>query len=77
MTTKLYCGLCDYAMTGVSGTSHTGKKYAYYKCVVKQDGCKQETVQKDIIKESVVQVALKLPDNKQIDQVSQAVYEIA
>lgn len=29
---KLYCGLCGSPMTGCSGTSKTGKVYAYYRC---------------------------------------------
>lgn len=76
LTTKLFCGLCDCAMTGVSGTSHTGKKHAYYKCVGKKDGCKQVTVQKDAIEEAVIQDTLNLLDDKLIDQISQALYEI-
>ena len=31
--TKLFCGYCQAAMTGVSGTSRTGTKYHYYQCV--------------------------------------------
>lgn len=29
---KLYCGRCGMPMTGASGTSHTGRSYAYYRC---------------------------------------------
>lgn len=76
LTTKLFCGLCDNAMTGISGTSHTGAKHYYYKCVGKKNGCKQETVQKDLIEEAVIQDVLKLLDDKVIDQISQALYEI-
>lgn len=57
--------------------NHTGKKYAYYKCVDKKDGCKQETVQKDTIEEAVVQDTLKLLDDKLINQISQALHGIA
>lgn len=63
-------------MTGVSGTSHTGKKYAYYRCFGKKGGCKQETVPKDLIEEAVIQDMLKLLDDKLIDKISQALYEI-
>ena len=76
LTTKLFCGLCNCAMTGVSGTSHTGKKHAYYRCVGRKNGCKQESVQKDLIEETIVQDTLKLLDDKLIDQISQALYEI-
>lgn len=63
-------------MTGVSRTSHTGKKYAYYRCFGKKDGCKQETVPKDLIEETVIQDTLKLLDDKLIDKISQALYDI-
>ena len=63
-------------MTGVSGTSHTGKKHAYYRCVGRKNGCKQESVQKDLLEETVVQHTFKLLDDKLIDQISQALYEI-
>ena len=76
LTTKLFCGLCESSMTGVSGTSHTGKKYAYYRCFGKKDGCKQETVPKDLIEEAVIQDTLKLLDDKLIDKISQALYDI-
>ena len=76
LTTKLFCGLCNCAMTGVSGTSHTGKKHAYYRYDGRKNGCKQESVQKDLIEETIVQDTLKLLDDKLIDQISQALYEI-
>ena len=33
LSTKLFCGHCQAAMTGISGTSKTGTKYHYYQCV--------------------------------------------
>lgn len=32
LTGKLFCGCCGSPMTGCSGTSKTGKVYAYYRC---------------------------------------------
>ena len=32
LTTKLFCGHCNCAMTGVSGISATGKSHQYYCC---------------------------------------------
>lgn len=32
LTGKLICASCECSMTGISGKSHTGKKYYYYKC---------------------------------------------
>ena len=53
-----------------------GKKYAYYCCFGKKDDYKQETVPKDLIEEVVIQDTLKLLDDKLIDKISQALYEI-
>jgi len=33
LSTKLFCGYCKSAMTGVSGKGKMGKKYFYYQCV--------------------------------------------
>ena len=32
LTTRLFCGKCGAMMTGEIGTSHTDKKYRYYRC---------------------------------------------
>jgi DNA invertase Pin-like site-specific DNA recombinase len=32
LTTKLFCGICKDMLTGISGTSKTGKKHCYYGC---------------------------------------------
>jgi hypothetical protein len=37
LTTKLFCGHCKCAMTGVSGTSHTEKIYQSYWCVTQRN----------------------------------------
>lgn len=56
LTTKLFCGKCNRLMVGESGTSHTDKKYYYYKCVgvKKKHDCDKKTVQKDWIEEIVL-----------------------
>jgi len=36
LITKLFCGHCKAAMTGFSGTSHTGKFHQYYGCVTQR-----------------------------------------
>ena len=51
LTTKLFCGKCGAMMTGEIGTSHTEKKYRYYRCnQSKQHKCDKKTVKKDWIK---------------------------
>lgn len=41
-----------------------------------KNSCIQETVQKDLIEEGIIQDTLKLLDDKLIDQISRALYEI-
>jgi len=36
LITKLFCGHCKAAMTGFSGTLHTGKFHQYYGCVTQR-----------------------------------------
>ena len=51
---KLYCGKCGSPMTGISGTSHTGQKYAYYKCRSKDiDNIPKDEIENLVLEESV------------------------
>lgn len=56
LSTKLFCGKCGRLMVGESGTSHTGKKYHYYKCggAKRKKGCTKKAVKKDWIEDFVV-----------------------
>lgn len=46
---KLFCGRCNAPMTGVSGKSHTGTIYYYYRCRNQKRGlCDMPIVPKDI-----------------------------
>lgn len=46
---KLFCGRCNSPMTGMSGTSHTGMTYYYYRCRNQKRGeCDMPVVPKDI-----------------------------
>ena len=55
LTTKLFCGHCNAAMTGISGTSKTERKYHYYQCVPTADkSCDKKTVSKEYIEDLVV-----------------------
>lgn len=55
LSTKLFCGDCKAAMTGVSATSHTGKKYHYYQCVTnrRDKSCPKKSVHKAYISAKV------------------------
>lgn len=52
LTSKLYCGHCGQPMSGISGTSHTDKKYYYYQCKTK--GCKKSNEKKVHLENMVV-----------------------
>lgn len=56
LTGKLYCGYCKERMSGMSGTSETGKKYYYYRCTTK--GCDKKNITKEDI-EAQVEFVLK------------------
>ena len=69
LTTKLFCGHCDCAMTGFSGTSHTTKFYQYYGCVTqrRRGDCKKKSIQKTYLEDMVVERVLSVLTDKYID----------
>ena len=72
LTTKLFCGHCKAAMTGVSGTSKNGTAHYYYQCVTnrRKQGCTKKNVQKDFIEDLVVNETLNLLTDENIDKIS-------
>ena len=78
LTTKLFCGHCKAAMTGVSGTSKTEKKYHYYQCVTnrRDKSCDKKTVNKEYIEDVVVQRLREFltPDN--INRIAKEVVDL-
>ena len=58
---KLYCGHCGEKMTGVSGTSKTGKKHYYYKCNSRKNNhsCEKENESKDWLENLVVKTTVE------------------
>ena len=60
LTGKAYCGHCKSAMIGKSGTSKTGRLYAYYACKkqASEKACDKQTVGRDRL-ELLVAKALK------------------
>jgi len=74
LTTKLFCGHCDYAMTGISGTGKSGKLYNYYQCVANRRGkCDKKTVPKDYIEDLVVGETKKLLTDENIDRIAREI----
>ena len=74
LTTRLFCGLCKSAMTGISGTSHTGAFYQYYQRINnKRKSCKKKTVQKSYIEDLVVNEVRAILTSENIEKFSRAV----
>jgi len=61
LTTKIFCGQCNCAITGVSGTSRNGTVHQYYQCVTnrRKGGCKKKMGQK-AHKNTLRQILLKV-----------------
>ena len=79
LTTKLFCGHCDCAMTGFSGTSHTSKFYQYYGCVTqrRRGGCDKKSARKEHIEDLVVEKVLSVLNDKYIDTIAKKVSELS
>jgi Recombinase. len=78
LTTKLFCGHCKAAMTGISGTGGTGKKYHYYQCVInrRDKTCKKKKVEKAYIEDLVVIETRKLLTKENIDKIANEVVKL-
>lgn len=78
LTTHLFCGKCGAMMTGEIGTSHTDKKYRYYRCnQSKQHKCDKKTVKKDWIEGLVIDEILTLiASDEVLEELVDRVYEI-
>ena len=78
LTTRLFCGKCGAMMTGEIGTSHTEKKYRYYRCnQSKQHKCDKKTVKKDWIEELVISEILSLISSDEVlEELVDRVYEM-
>lgn len=78
---KLFCGYCGKTICGESGTSHTGNKRYYYKCLSKKQNtknCKKKTVRKDDLEKFVTDITmavLNTPSNKGfvIDKITEVI----
>jgi len=79
LTTRLFCGHCRAAMTGLSGTSSTGKKYQYYACVTQRrdGGCNKKPVKKEFIEDLVVEKVLSVLSDEYIETVAQKIADLS
>lgn len=78
LSTKLFCGYCQAAMTGISGTSKTGTKYHYYQCVTnrRDKSCHKKTVSKAYIEDLVIKETRKLLTKENIDRIAKEVVRL-
>ncbi|MEG0692620.1 MAG: recombinase family protein, partial [Oscillospiraceae bacterium] len=78
LSTKLFCGHCKSAMTGISGTSSTGKKHYYYQCVTnrRDKSCKKKTVNKEYIEDLVVTETRNLLTKENIKKIASEVVRL-
>ena len=79
LTTKLFCGYCECAMTGVCGTSSTGKIHQYYYCVTqrKRGDCKKKPIQKAYIEDLIVNEVLAVLTDEYIDTIAQRIADLS
>ena len=79
LTTKIFCGHCNCAMTGVSGTSSTGKIHQYYNCVTqkRKGGCNKKSEQKVYIEDKVVNEVLAALTSDYIDTIARKIADLS
>lgn len=78
LSTKLFCGYCKSAMTGISGKGKMGKKYYYYQCITnrRDKSCKKKTVSKGYIEDLVIAETRKLLTRDNIERIATEVVRL-
>ena len=77
LTGKIFCGHCGGTMSGVSGTSKTGKIHRYYYChAAKKKSCDKKRVTKDFVESTVINHIMNMfKDKPLINQIVEGCYE--
>lgn len=70
LSNKLYCLKCGHGMSGTSGTSATGRKYRYYTCGKKKDGCDLKINANMIEKHVTDELINLLSDDETVDMIT-------
>lgn len=77
---KLICGYCGKPISAENGTSHSGKRRYYYKCVGRKkhkNGCTKTTLKKELLEEFVVEFIIgELKKNENIDKAVDAIIRL-
>lgn len=79
LTTKLYCGNCKAAMTGMCGTSRQGTTYQYYVCVnarKRTGNCHKANVPKLLIENCIIRAVRELLTDANIAAIAEALVEL-
>lgn len=71
LTGRLFCGHCGAPMTAQTGTSCTGRKFAYYACNRKryEHACDKQNVPKDELEETVIAFILEQLTDELIEMI--------
>lgn len=76
LTGKLFCGECDNALVGVSGTSKNGTVHNYYRCNGHASGCGLKNLRRDTAEREIAQALKKyVLSDEGIAYLAQASYE--
>ena len=72
------CGYCGRTVTGISGTSKTGKRHYYYCCSSQNNKikCELKSNRKDELEDLVVKKTLKLLTLERIEDISKQVVDL-
>ena len=65
LTGLLFCGDCESAMVGISGTSRSGKQYHYYSCNRQRltHECDRKPIPRDVLEETVLNAVYEAMDD--------------
>ena len=78
LTGKMFCGICESLMSGISGTSKTGRKYAYYTCgKAKKGECDKKHISKNFIEDLVIAKCREVLTEKNIKKIAREIAEIS
>ncbi len=78
LTTKLFCGNCEFSMVGVSGTSKLGKIHQYYQCNGnRKKKCTTKSVKKHEIENLVVNSVMKILTSDKIDEIAKNICDLS
>lgn len=77
---KLFCGHCEAAMVGVSGTSKTGKKHYYYYCPNnrgRKKDCTKKQVSRDELESRITDLVVEYVLRRDVlEKVARSVWEL-